>query len=536
MWFYIGMALYFALAAGLVTLGFLLAVPLAAGAGATGLIAGMTEFAISGVRNFGGDGSIDHLRIGPESGREPAYRSYFQGPVIRDFGLVVERSSSAVVGRIREWIVVAWALFAKFDSIFWRCFALLPALGVTVGLVIGGCVAAAVLAAAAAVAGAALGTLVLLGLLIGLVLRLGELTVLAIRGITLECPSCRERVVRPVYRCSGQGGCDAAHEHLVPGRYGVLFRVCRCGRSLPTLLLLGKLKLASQCSHCGHQLPLRGYSAPTLHIPVAGAPQVGKSVFMFAAVKRLYDGVGGDDTEHHFWADEGFVTTFHQTEASIENPAEMLKTPVARPNAYNIYLGTGTQRRLLYLYDMAGEVYNDSGTLSQADFYRFTEGIVFCVDPFSLAGLRRRVDQMTLDNVRSLPGDPKAVLERVTENLREWRTRSNSGAKLPIKMAVVVTKADALAPAAIPHPYADLSLAGEDGNGRSERDAAVRGWIAQVGVRADLVSSVANNFQLTSYFVVSHRDAAPNDPQPQRAANDDPADPIQWILNRGAFR
>jgi hypothetical protein len=192
----------------------------------------------------------------------------------------------------------------------------------------------------------------------------------------------------------------------------------------------------------------------------------------------------------------------------------MLKTPVGRRTA----------------------VYNDSGVLSQADFYRFTKGIVFCVDPFSLPGLRRRVNQATLDDVRSLPGDPKAVLERVAENLREWRIRSKSGGKLAIKMAVVVTKADALAPAAIPHPYADLSIARDNGNARNDRDAAVRGWIEQVGVRADLVSSIANNFQTTSYFVVSHRDAASSDPQPHRATNDDPADPVQWILNRGAFR
>ncbi len=211
------------------------------------------------------------------------------------------------------------------------------------------------------------------------------------------------------------GLCRAATEYC-SGSADAAARCRRCCCS-------GKLKLASQCSHCAYQLPRRGYSVPTLHIPVAGAPQVGKSVFMFASVKRLYDSVVGDETMRHFWADESFKNTFLQTKETIGNPEEMRKTTVTRPNAYNIYLGTGKLRRLVYLYDSAGEIYDDSRALSEADFYRLTKGLVLCVDPFSLAGLRRQVDAATLDNVRSLDKDPKDVLERLTENLREWRIR-----------------------------------------------------------------------------------------------------------------
>ena len=263
-------------------------------------------------------------------------------------------------------------------------------------------------------------------------------------------------------------------------------------------------------------------------------PRSAESVFMFASVKRLYDSVVGDETKRHFWADESFKNTFLQTKETIGNPEEMRKTTVTRPNAYNIYLGTGKLRRLVYLYDSAGEIYDDSRALSEADFYRFTKGLVLCVDPFSLAGLRRQVDAATLDNVRSLDKDPKDVLERLTENLREWRIRGR-GDKLSIKLAVVLTKADALQPAQIPHPYASLSTLNGEGSRRAARDAAVRDWIDEVGVRMDLVTSITNNFQTTSFFVVSHREAASTDPRPQRAVNDDPADPVQWILNRRAF-
>lgn len=534
MWYLVAVFLYFLLWAVLFTAGFYLAVVVLASAVATGLIAGLWEFALSGVKGFGGDGSLDDIGIRPVPGGEPAYRSYFQGPVIREFGLVVAESSGSVQRRLRQWIGWSWGRVGQFDAMPWKAFVILPVLAAIAGLAVGGCLAAVVLAGATLVAGVLLGLMVLLGRIVGLLLRGIEMAALAIRGITLECPECRNRVTAPIYRCSGDFGCDAAHQRLAPGGYGVFSRVCQCGRSLPTLLL-GKIKLVSQCSHCQAQLPLRGYSAPTLHIPVAGGPQVGKSVFMFAGVKRLYDGVGGDETEQHFWADERFMRRFKETEQAIQRPDQMRKTAVDRPNAYNIYLGRGTVRRLMYLYDTGGEIYEDSGALSQADFYRFTRGVVLCIDPFSLAGLRKAVSARMLDDVRSLPKDPKEVLERMTENLREWGGGSRKDGQLSTKVAVVITKADALAPAHITHPYAALSVPNGHRSGRAERDAAVRAWIGDVGVRPDLVASIRNNFATTSFFVVSHRDAATKDPQPQRSVNDDPADPIQWILNRGAL-
>jgi hypothetical protein len=103
---------------------------------------------------------------------------------------------------------------------------------------------------------------------------------------------------------------------------------------------------------------------------------------MFASVKRLYDSVVGDETKRHFWADESFRNTFLQTKETIGNPEEMRKTTVTRPNAYNIYLGTGKLRRLVYLYDSAGEIYDDSRALSEADFIGSPKGLFSGSIPF----------------------------------------------------------------------------------------------------------------------------------------------------------
>ncbi|GAA1832295.1 hypothetical protein ACFFOM_13710 [Microlunatus capsulatus] len=524
----------FAFYAALLSAGLFLAWFAVAIASAFGFVLAVAEFASSSVRGFGGRAPLDNLQILPEPNGVPAYRSYYQGPVVHEFGNVVRASGKAVSTRISTWISGSWALVTQYDSTAWMVFAVLPAIGTIVGLVVGGALGAVVLFVVAAVAATLIGTLVLFGLLLGLALKIVELVTLSIRGITLECPGCRQRVARPIYRCSGEHGCDAAHSGLTPGRYGVLFRVCRCGRSLPTLLLLGKLNLASQCPQCSYVLPLRGMSAPTLHVPVAGGPQAGKSVFMFAAVKRLYDGVDGENSESDFWADPRFAATFARTQASVASPELMRKTTEDRPNAYNVYLGRGAKRRLMYLYDTAGEIYDAEGRLSEADFFHLTEGIVLCIDPFSLPGPRRSISADFRVHVRSSPSDPKKVLERLTENLREVNPRRSAG-KLSVKVAVVITKADAFGPAGIRHPYSELTT-NSSSNERSQRDEAVRRWIAEVGVRPDLVASLLSNFSTVSFFVVSHADAAFAGREPHRAVNDDPADPIQWILNRGAFR
>ncbi|HEX3257388.1 MAG TPA: hypothetical protein VHS35_02675, partial [Pseudonocardia sp.] len=202
---------------------------------------------------LGPDAPVDHLEgYAPAddeeaagSGRDPAYRSYLLGPVLQDVReLVASAADRAWTRTVRpsnpealvRKVIDSWS---DLDS-GWQI-GLLPVLiaaevGIWVGY--GACSAVVMLvllvfAAAVALASALAG-------LAMLALRGFETLVLRVRGITVECVNCHHRVVAPAYDCPS---CDPAvptrHRRLIPGRLGVLWRTCRCGGQLPTLLWLG---------------------------------------------------------------------------------------------------------------------------------------------------------------------------------------------------------------------------------------------------------------------------------------------------------
>mgnify|MGYP003694498459 CR=1 FL=1 len=133
----------------------------------------------------------------------------------------------------------------------------------------------------------------------------------------------------------------------------------------------------------------------------------------------------------------------------------------------------------------------------------------------------------------ALDKDPKDA-RAADQNLREWRIR-DQGYKLSIKLAVVITKADALKPARS-HVRHGLWTLNSEGSGRAERDAAVRGWIGEGrGFRTDLVTSISTSGR---HIILrgSHREnRIRRSAASANLVNDDPADPVQWLLNQGAF-
>jgi hypothetical protein len=495
---------------------------------------GLVEYVTAAIAGFAPGGTIAHLRIDPpaesEKGPDPAFRSYYAGPVLRDYRKVLTTTFHQVwarivakgpddgthvrpvplVGRVWQW---------RERTTTPALLAVPIAIAATVGLIGGAFSAIAFVGTASAVFLLLLVALVIGALLIAGGARLLEFGLLFLRGITVECPSCHELVTRPIYRCPG---CGAAHRKLVPGLAGVLRRTCRCHNTLPTLLALGKTKLNAQCGRCRHELPAKGLSAPTAHIPVIAGPKAGKSVFMHSAVSRLML----TDDEFEF-ADPQAKDSFERDVelGVLQDPSRALKTATVKPRAYNVFVGSGRAQRLLYLYDPAGEHLESVDHLADAQFLRFTKGVVFIVDPFSLRQVRSETDRSVLGKVSASNTAPKEVLERFVEALAE-RGFSRRGNRMTIPVAVVLTKCDGLLdPSGTTHPYSGLGRAGRD-----DRDQAIRAWLADVGQR-ELITSLDNHFATVSCFAVSYQDAI-EVAERGTAVNDDPAAPLRWLLNR----
>ncbi|HEV2781164.1 MAG TPA: hypothetical protein VGX25_17400 [Actinophytocola sp.] len=509
---------------------------------AVAAVVGIVEFLSAAIAGFAPLGPIAHLRMAPPAvstdGPDPAYRSYYAGPVLLDYRIVLRATFRQLWGRIIEgrrdestetvqpsYVARTWQ---------WAKYSRLPvavshtsAVFAIIGLWLGAIAAVGFVAVVSAVFALLLVLLVVGAVAVAGGSRLLERGVLWVRGITIECGSCTVRATQPIYRCPN---CSAEHRRLLPGLSGVLHRTCRCHAVLPTLLANGKAKLAAQCSECRAQLPIRGLTAPTVHIPVIAGPTAGKSVFMQTAVSRLM--LLGDGFE---FADERARDEFERNLklGVTDDPRRSVKTVNTRPKAYNIYVGAegSLKRRLLYLYDPAGEAVESPDELAESQFLKHTKGIVFIVDPFSLRQVRSETDRAVLNRVSASNTPPKDSLERFVEALRE-HNRSRADERLKIPVAVVLTKADALLePSGATHPYA-----GHPHASRSARDAAVRTWLDAAGQR-DLLSSIDNQFTTVSYFVVSYQDArevVTRESPTGAVANDDPSAPLLWLLNRKA--
>ena len=508
------------------------------------LVIGLLEFVTAAFAGFTPYGPAAHLRIDPASrktGADPAYRSYYAGPVLLDYRKVfvqtVERMWARIViddPKTRPDPRFSRSLAGKTwnrarDSSLRHALTYPLAAMVVSGLVVGALAVGAFLVVVSAVFAILLGLLVLLATATAGASRVLEFGVLWVRGITIECGTCHVRATRPIYRCPK---CQAEHKKLLPGMAGVLHRTCRCETVLPTLLANGKAKLPAQCAECKTQLPIGGLTSPTVHIPVIAGPIAGKSVYMFSAVSRLM--LLGDGFE---FADERAKQDFERNlqRGVLDDPNRAVKTAITRPRAYNVYVGAEGRRarRLLYLYDPAGEIPESPDQLAESQFLKHTKGVIFVVDPFSLRQVRSETDRAVLGRVRASNAVPKASLERFVEAQRE-HTSVKAGGLLKMPIAVVLTKADALVESTgTSHPYQGLSSAG-----RAERDAAVREWLTNVGQR-DLLASIDNQFATVAYFVVSYEDA--RDVIARHSAeggvvNDDPAAPVRWLLNRKAVQ
>lgn len=562
------MALYFS---------YTLLAPLAAavtGAIAAGVI--LIEFATATAEVFRGTATIGHLRIEPpppgasQHHRDPAYRSYFFGPVFRDYAQAVKNaaqrgweraftgspagsSSEGPHPNLRNSLVQR--IFDTWSSIgIWfpiepnlaKLIASGPMVGGMVGVGLGTAGAAVLATLVSVVFWLLLGLTLLATVMFAVMLRLMEQAVLQIRGITLECGSCHRRVGSPAYSCPYcPTGNPSLHRQLIPGSLGVFSHVCRCGNSLPTLLLRKKWKLSAYCQHegCNKPLPVKGLTTPTVHVPVVAGRAAGKTVFMMAAVASLDTQAqsSGEPSAFEF-ADPQTRKEYLRVRSALEKATFGgigATLPEISVRAFNIYIGPegSAHRRLLYLYDAAGERYETSDGVATFRFLGHTEGVILIVDPFSFEAVRRVVQADALARLRHSQADADEVFSRFAQTLRE-NLGVRTDRKMDVPVAIVLTKCDGLLAASeVAHPYDELGDAAGEVTARAVRSDAVRRWLEVVAGQQGLVAALENTFGRCGYFAVSALDAFKVKARPSGRThavirNDNTAAPLLWLLGK----
>jgi len=454
-------------------------------------------------------------------GPEPAFKQYYFRKAYKDYLQVVEQSWTSN-SKLGLWVIdKGKKLFTNKGVLFtWPlgiAFFAVMAVGAVAGAlayVVFGLVHLVLVLLCGAVA------ISLAGLA-----RLAEYVSMTWRRIFLVCPhaNCYRPIVLPTYVCPN---CGATHLRLVPGSYGIFRRICKCTARLPTLFLFGRNNLPSFCPHsdCGRPLNSSWGVIRNLHVPIVGGPASGKTSFMMASMCELHDLSAKGEIGLEF-PEKKHETLFERCRQDFLQGTLVAKTAEQSPDAFLVKLETGDRKSLLYIYDAAGELYQQSDVLARHEYYGYTHGVVFLLDPFSLPQVQVNYAALlksTADRVKPCAEMAQDVYDRMIGTLRSF---SNSdGAFKSIPFAVVVTKADAFGIAK------NIEVtAVNDINSRVEPESgAVRQWLINNG-ESNLVRCIENDFKKVHYFHCSSlgrlpdSSSSPFDPQGV-------LDPLGWVL------
>ncbi|WP_431773469.1 hypothetical protein [Streptomyces cucumeris] len=351
---------------------------------------------------------------------EPAYRAYLHGPALRDLGRLYRDTCE-------DWLSVLPAARRGARSAYVRkeseahqavlvglgypvfLLGLLPVLVLAAAL----CLLAAVVQCALWAVASAVRAVVWWAPLAA-VDRAGRWR--TDRGAVCPHPDCGEPVALPVHRCPV---CGAGHRRLVPGRYGALRHVCRCGARLPASRAFGARRLETSCPSCARPLPRRtgrGRARPRT-VVLAGGPDSGQSAVRYRALAEARE--------------------------RVEELGGVLRPEPVATHATTLTGLRGADVPLV-VHDPPGSAYTRQESVDALGCLRRADGLVFVVDAPALPSVRRALapgegGQEAVGRVPVPPRNPSDAVDRVLHAVEALPARRRPG-----RIAVVVTGAGAL--------------------------------------------------------------------------------------------
>jgi hypothetical protein len=367
-----------------------------------------------------------------------------------------------------------------------------------------------------------------LGFVVFLPMRAAHAAWLLWRHVRRRCPydDCG-RAGLPIHVCS----CGARYDDLMPNVHGIFFHTCVHGYTsevrLPTMDFLGRSRLPRLCRHCERPLLLDSLGELAERpIAVAGAPGVGKTVFLRQAVRELARHLG-DQPGNSARVDSPEQERGLRADLDLLDHGQVLaKTGGDVAHAFALALRLHAPRRLralLYLFDAPGEDWLSVERFGRKQVHDLA-GVVLLLDPFALPGLEAHA---RLLRRQASPSDvPVRDVVSVLVNGLSNSLGLRPSERCAVPVAVVLGKADALPAAEMPFLAglcAGGGAAGADLSGRC-REALVR-----LGGGA-ATRALEMKFLTVRYFACSPLGRAPDpkDARPFRPAG--VAEPLLWLL------
>lgn len=289
-----------------------------------------------------------------------------------------------------------------------------------------------------------LGLLFLLIYISFTILWLIERMYMTYRRIFVVCPTpnCHSKSDLPYFRCPN---CKRVHTRLTPSSYGILKRICLCGEKLPTSFLNGRNRLESLCPNCSRDLS--DVDKTPICIPIIGGPSVGKTCFLFAAVKEFVESHAPLRSWKTRFPNIQNEKDFNKIKASFNKGIVPQKTTEKDAAAFNFLIDSvdWSPEKFIYIYDSAGEAFFGTENLFTHRFYSFLHGFLFIIDPFSIPELIYEYeDNLKLYNQEIKPSN--LMLEDCFETVmlhlhKNHKIKFDQQIKKPC--AIVINKIDA---------------------------------------------------------------------------------------------
>jgi len=373
-------------------------------------------------------------------------------------------------------------------------------------------------------------TFFLLVYLLFSLIYLMERAYLTWKGFFPVCPDCHSKNSLAEYFCPK---CGSVHRRLIPSSYGILHRTCTCGQELPTTFFLKRGELPAACPDCKRMLGGL-IEVRKVFVPVFGGPAVGKSSFLLSLLREL--------TEH--WAPpRGFMLKFPDSRVdsevrrawqSLAQGQPPAKTVTNLPRALNLQVDrSGQEGRLLYLYDPAGEAFSETEGLQLHTYQDYLSGLVFLIDPFSIAEVREIYGDR-LPRVESALKPSQLPTEDAFARIligMEEHFGLEKGARIKKPVAVVVNKIDAFGleqRIGEPAVQARLRSAPAPADAEAIRNQIVREQLMRWGL-SDLVHQLETRCAVVRYFACTSLGRMP-DGTAQPLAGRGVLEPLLWIL------
>ena len=205
----------------------------------------------------------------------------------------------------------------------------------------------------------------------------------------------------------------------------------------------------AECPKCG--FTLKGAESVPLYVPIVGGRSAGKTAFITAFSYEFIENVAPRNglTITHYNSDTESVYKNDITTDYLNGTTRMTQTETdisqASSKAFGFFVeGTKLKpKRLVQLYDVAGESFIENTENELQLQYKYCQGIVFVLDPLSIPTIRNYIDDTVDERDKNSVGtlDSEIVLDAFMNKLREITGQSATEAS-STPIAVVISKQD----------------------------------------------------------------------------------------------